>query len=122
MKAYGKELIIDLHECTFKRSTKKYLNIFFKDLVKIIDMDAQKVSFWEYDDEQEYQDAPLHLKGISGVQFISTSDIMIHALDEMKCVYINIFSCKDFVIQKALDFSVEYFGGKIVNYHVIDRI
>jgi S-adenosylmethionine/arginine decarboxylase-like enzyme len=62
-----------------------------------------------------------HLKGTSAVQFIMTSNITIHTLDILKNVYLNIFSCKDFDAAKALKFSKEFFGGKIVNFKIVDR-
>ncbi len=122
MKNYGKELILDLHECGFERVTKKYLTKFLKELVEKIDMEACKLTFWEYDNEDEYNNAPPHLKGISAVQFISTSNITIHALDDLKRVYLNIFSCKDFNVILAMDYCEKYFGGKVVMNTIIDRL
>lgn len=123
MKSYGKELILDLHDCDFTRVTTEYLTKFLEGLVKKIDMKAEQLNFWEYDDEEEYQQASVHLKGISGVQFISTSNITIHALDDLKRVYLNIFSCKDFDADKAMIFAVEYFRScKVAQWKIIDRI
>lgn len=122
MKPYGKELILDLHDCKFDRVTQEYLRDFLVSLVKQIDMSPEKITFWEYEDEDEYNEAPAHLKGISGVQFISTSNVTIHALDEMKRVYLNVFSCKKFNSSIVKDFAVEYFGGVIINAVAITRI
>ena len=51
MKNYGKELILDLHDCGFERVTQDYLTTFLEELVAKIDMEAEKLTFWEYDDE-----------------------------------------------------------------------
>lgn len=86
-------------------------------------MEACKISWWDYKGyPEEYDKAPEHLKGTSAIQFISTSNITIHTLDEMKRVYLNIFSCKDFNSGKAIKFCVEYFEGMVVNFQVINRI
>ena len=122
MSTYGKELILDLHNCKFERVTQDYLTCFLEELVARIGMQAEKLTFWEYDDEEEYHNASPHLKGISGVQFISTSNITIHALDEMKRVYLNIFSCKDFKSSIVKEYAIEYFQGTIVNATAITRI
>lgn len=122
MKPYGKELILDIHNCKFDRVTQEYLTTFLEELVKKIDMEAEKLTFWEYENPDEYDRAPAHLKGISGVQFISTSNITIHALDELKRVYLNVFSCKDFKAIDVIVFAQEYFGGEVVRNFEIDRI
>lgn len=123
MTGYGKELILDIHNCNPDRFTRYHINKFFKSLCDEIDMEACKVSWWDYKGyKAEYDEAPDHLKGTSAVQFISTSNIMIHTLDVMKRVYLNIFSCKDFDSAKALLFCKNYFEGTIVNQQTIERI
>ena len=123
MDTYGKELIIDLHDCDPDRFTRYQINKFFKDLCQEIDMEACKVAWWDYKNyPEEYEKAPIHLKGTSAIQFISTSNITIHTLDVMKRVYLNIFSCKDFDSDEATDFCAGYFNGKIVNCQTIDRL
>jgi S-adenosylmethionine/arginine decarboxylase-like enzyme len=71
---------------------------------------------------EEYNKAPDHLKGISLVQFIKTSNITIHTLDTLKRVYLNIFSCKHFDPQKVLSFSEAYFNGSAVSFNTIVRL
>jgi S-adenosylmethionine/arginine decarboxylase-like enzyme len=123
MNIYGKELILDLHNCdstTFNRkSIKKYFNL----LCKQIDMKAEKLCWWDdYGLKPEFQQKAAHTKGTTAVQFILTSNITIHTLDILKNVYINVFSCKDFNANIAMKFSEEWFKGKIVNSQIIERI
>ena len=113
MENYGKELILDLHGCHPEKFTRKYLKGFFKDLCKKIDMKRCKLYFWEYKDPKEYDKAPPHLKGTSAVQFISTSNITVHALDDLHQVYINVFSCKDFNSNVVETVCIKWFGGHI---------
>ncbi len=123
MKEYGKELILDLHE--IKNTylfNRKDLKKFFKELCSLIDMERCDLHFWDYvgEEEQYYKD-PIHLRGTSAIQFISTSNITIHTLDEMKRVYLNIFSCKDFNSTVARKFCKDYFKGKVVTSQTIWR-
>ena len=122
MRSYGKELIIDLHNCdasTFdRRSIKKY----FAELCDLIDMERCKLSWWDDHGVPEGEkQTEKHLKGTTAVQFILTSNIVIHTLDLLGNVYINIFSCKNFDSDEAMNFTAEWFKGEIVSSHEIDR-
>jgi S-adenosylmethionine/arginine decarboxylase-like enzyme len=85
-------------------------------------MQRCKLCFW--DDvgvpEEEKQTSP-HTKGTSAVQFILTSNITIHTLDELKAVYLNIFSCKTFDSEIATQLCREWFNGTVVNKQFIAR-
>lgn len=113
---YGKELIIDLHNCDSTTFNRKSIKRYFFELCKLIDMEACDLHFW--DDvgvpDGEKQTNP-RTKGTSAVQFILTSNMVIHTLDILKCVYVNIFSCKDFDADEATVFTAKYFNGDIVN-------
>lgn len=110
MKDYGKELVLDLHECDSSTFTRKSIRKYFKELCKLIDMQREAIHWWDdlYTPEDEKETLP-HLVGTSAVQFIRTSNITIHSLDIMKRVYLNIFSCKDFDSEVAKNFSVKWF-------------
>ncbi len=99
---YGKELIIDLHNCDSSTFTRHKIKKYFVEVCKLIDMERAKLCWWDdlRTPEEEKQNLP-HTKGTSAVQFILTSNITIHTLELTKTVYVNIFSCKDFDSQKA---------------------
>lgn len=124
MEDYGKELILDLHEVKNTHLfTRKDLEKFVIDLCDLIDMVRCDLHFWDYEgDQEEYDKAPIHLKGTSAIQFITTSNITIHTLDEMKRVYLNIFTCKPFNEEDAIRFCKNWFDGDILNKKVIRRI
>lgn len=123
MKPYGKELILDLHNCDPSTFNRKSIEDYFTKICKKIDMEQCELYFW--DDEglspEECQTEP-HLKGTTAVQFIMTSNITIHTLDIMKRVYLNIFSCKDFKSTIVKEHTVNWFGGEIVNATAVTRI
>ena len=123
-KNYGKEVIIDLHEVqNVHLFTRKDLTVFFVELCDLLDMEGCDLYFWDYvGEEAEYRKAPIHLRGTSAIQFISTSNITVHTLDDMKRVYLNIFSCKEFNGMAVRDFCKTYFDGKVITYKVVNRV
>jgi S-adenosylmethionine/arginine decarboxylase-like enzyme len=120
---YGFELIMDLHGCDVGKFTRTSLDAYFEKLCKAIDM--QKCERYWWDDlgvpEEERQTSP-HTKGTSAVQFILTSTIVVHTLDDLKAVYVNIFSCKSFDKAVAEQITREWFGAKQCRTHFIERI
>lgn len=120
---YGKELILDLHDCDVLKFNRRDLGAFFQELCDRIDMEPCELFWW--DDEglpqEECQTEP-HLKGTSAVQFIMTSNITIHTLDLLGAAYINVFSCKEFDAVKATQFCETWFRGRVVASHNIERL
>jgi S-adenosylmethionine/arginine decarboxylase-like enzyme len=113
---YGPELIIDLQECDISTFTEAGIRKYIKDLCAQIGMKRHgDTVFWH-----DYSDTP-HLKGISAMQFIETSSIVIHTLDFLHTALINIFSCKDFDKENAIRFSKNFFGAKRLSYQVVER-
>lgn len=119
---YGYELILDIHNCNEAKFTRNDIEEYFEILCDLIGMQRENLHFWDYEDEEEYKKAPSHLQGTSAVQFIKTSSIVIHALDMLKVIFIDIFSCKEFDYQTAKLFSEDWFEGDVINYHEIERI
>lgn len=121
-RAYGQELILDLHSCDASRFTRPSIEEFCSELCELIDMERCDLHFW--DDvgvpETEQQTNP-RTKGTSAVQFILTSTIVIHTLDLMNVVYINIFSCKDFDANTAAEFTANWFASTDWTSHIITR-
>jgi len=120
---YGMEAVIDLKGCNVEKFTRESIAKWLEILCdEKIDMVRDKLVFWDDEGvpEEEKMTEP-HTSGISGVQFILTSSIVFHTLDLTGEIYVNIFSCKDFDGQVAIDFTKEYFEGEIRDQHVIDR-
>ena len=121
--AYGKELILDLYECDISKFNRVDIKNWLDELCKLINMNQEDLHWWDYEgvpDEEIPYDKP-HLVGISVVQFIATSDIVIHTIDMLQECYINIFSCKEFDVSKALEFTKKWFGSKNYDYQIIKR-
>ena len=119
--AYGQECILDIHECG--PSGRESLTRLCIELCELLRMKPEKLVFWDYEGRpEEYAAAPAHLKGTSAVQFISTSNITIHALDELRYLYLNVFSCKPFKSTTLRAFVAKWTGGIIVNFHDMIRL
>ena len=122
LPAYGCELILDLHACDAAKFTRGEIERFCTGLCELIDMERYDLHFW--DDlgapEEEQQTDP-RTKGTSAVQFILTSTIVIHTLDLVNTVYVNIFSCKEFDTDEAAKFTANWFGSKDWTAQVVTR-
>ena len=122
-KPYGYELIMDLHGCDASKFNRTSLDNYFEKLCKAIDMKRCELHFW--DDvglpPEERQTLP-HTKGTSAVQFILTSSVVVHTLDLLEAVYVNIFTCKPFERKVAEELTKEWFGANGCRTHFIERI
>lgn len=121
-KPYGKELILDLSDCDVETFTRESIGNYFDELCKLIDMQAEDRYFW--DDEglppEQCQTNPKTC-GVSAVQFILTSTIVVHSLTKLRQVFINIFSCKDFRVDLARDLTLRWFGAGTYNETTVIR-
>ena len=122
-KAYGFELILDLHKCEVSTFNRKSLKGFFEKLCDAIGMEREDLHFWDYDGIPD-KDLPseAHLLGTSAVQFIKTSNVVVHTLDLLEAVYVNIFSCKEYDAGIAEQITREWFGAKECKTHFLERI
>lgn len=121
-QVYGFELILDLHGCEAELFNRDHIDQFFTDLCHLIEMEKCEVHFW--DDvgvpEEDQQTLP-HTKGTSAVCFILTSTVVIHTLDILGTVYVNIFSCKPFDPDAATKFTSERFKAASHKKTLIER-
>lgn len=121
-KVYGFELMLDLKNCNTSLFNRNSLDNYFDELCNLISMEKAEVHFW--DDVgvplSEQQTDP-HTKGTSAVCFILTSSIVIHTLDILKTVYVNIFSCKTFDPNVTTKFTKNWFQGEILNSTFFER-
>ena len=123
MDAYGKELILDMRDCDVSMFKRKHFKRYFTELGALIDVKCADMYFWDdFRVPLEERQTDPRLKGTSAVQFILTSNITVHALDILKTMYVNIFSCDDFDVQEATAFTVSFFKAKEHTQRVLDRV
>ena len=120
---YGYELILDLHGCDISTFNRKSLTAYFEKLCDEIQMEREDLHFWDYDGVPEEEiTKEAHLLGTSAVQFIKTSNIVIHTLDLLKAAYVNIFSCKKYDASVAEKITTDWFGASNCRSTLIERI
>jgi S-adenosylmethionine decarboxylase len=60
-------------------------------------------------------------KGITGIVVIAESHISIHSFEEKGYSFIDIFSCKDFDIDKAVQITLDMFKPESYEINVVKR-
>ena len=61
MNEYGRELILDLHECDPCKFTRESIAEFMIELCELIDMERCELHFWDYEGDPEgYEQAADH--------------------------------------------------------------
>ena len=114
---YGLELIMDLKGCDLSDLSKEKLRTYFVQLADRIKMVRYgEPIYWE-----EHSDIP-HLRGISAIQFIQTSNFVCHPLPLLNAVYLNVFSCKAFDVEDALRFSMKFWEAKSEHHPVVTPV
>lgn len=122
-KSYAKELILDIHECDASMLSQDNLSIFFRKLCQL--MDVEQIFHYHDDSDKpgrEGEDIKQPMEVTTAVQFMRTNNVTVHAVDTMKRVYVNIFSCKDFDIEHIIKYCAFYFKGEIVHRMEIPRV
>lgn len=118
---YGQEAILDVHEVQLDRFDTKIVRKFAEDLCDAIGMKRGPIYVWGNDESLGTMHNP-KADGISCVQFLYSSSITIHAIDELGKVFVNVFSCRKFDPDIVRRMVLDTFGGKIVGYHVLRRL
>ena len=120
---FGQLLSLDIHNCDVHKFNRSDIERYFIELCDLIEMEREDLHFWDYEGVPK-NEIPLekHLLGTSAVQFIKTSNIVIHTLDLTAKVYVDVFSCKEFKETDVIDFTEKFFQGNVVNKHFMKRL
>lgn len=114
---FGEELIINLFDCKPETiRTEESLLGFVDELCKLIDMKKFGKPFIE-----RFAVHSEIAAGYSVAQMIETSLISGHFSEYYNSAYINIFSCKAYDANKALEFAKEWFGAKSAKVQLLVR-
>lgn len=113
---YGMELILDLHDCNHLMFTRKAVELYCIRLCEALDLERCNFHPWvDHDSKEE------HLKGVSAVQFLTTSNITVHALELRRAVHVNIFVCGEFDTNIAKEITRNFFMGTVKQLLIIQR-
>ena len=115
-KPWGQHLVLDLGGCNENILTKEGIANFVKELVKAIDMVAYGEPQIVHFAEHSYEAA-----GYSLVQLIETSAIMGHFSDNNRDAYLDIFSCKRFSEEIAIEVIKRHFDPSKIRCVCLNR-
>lgn len=114
---WGQHLILDLAGCPRERLLHAdHLRDWVAELVDAIDMKAYGEPLLEHFATHSHDAA-----GYTLLQLIETSNICAHFAENLGQVYIDVFSCKRFDNEVAIDVCRKYFAPQTVETHVIER-
>jgi S-adenosylmethionine/arginine decarboxylase-like enzyme len=102
---WGYHLILDVSDCNQDVDNPSVVAAFLKEMVEVLKMVA-------VGEPLVHQFTDPRGRGTSGVQIITTSSLTFHSDDVDWAAYIDVFSCKQFEPQVAIDLTVKYFEPK----------
>ncbi len=113
---WGMHLTVDVSDCNENRSDAKAIADFAREMVQRIGMTA-------YGDPWIVHFAKENPKaaGYTLTQLIETSNITAHFCDYTGECYFDVFSCKEFDVDTALDVIAEHFGSRNWTYNCVVR-
>ncbi len=119
---YGYSSVLDVVDCDPATFTRESIETFLVTLCHAIDMEREDLHFWDYEDDPKgYAAAPAHLRGVSAVQFIKTSTIVVHTLDDLRVMFIDLFSCKEYDPHTVRALVESHFKGTMRSFKTFAR-
>ena len=114
---WGQHLVLDFNGYPNELlADKENILDWSKELVQAIDMVAHGKPIIEYFATHSYEAA-----GYTLLQMIETSNVAAHFAENIGQVYIDVFSCKAFDVEVALEICKKYFKPTQANMHNMDR-
>lgn len=114
---FGPHLTLDLSKCNInKLSNYEFVFNLLNDLPEKIGMTkiTQPYVF-------PYSGLVPEDKGITGVVIIAESHISIHTFQEKDYVFVDVFSCKGFNVETAINYFIDAFESQKYTYNIVER-
>ncbi len=114
---WGQHLILDFAGCPREQlSDADNIRAWVKELITAIDMKAFGEPVLEHFASHSFDAA-----GYTLMQLIETSNICAHFAENLGQVYIDIFSCKRFEVETAIEVCKRYFRPEQLQSHNLER-
>ena len=116
-KTFGPHVTIDLKGCPKELLSDYNLHFnYLKMLPEIIKMTpiTQPYVF-------PYSGLVPEDKGITGILIIAESHLSIHSFEEKGYSFVDIFSCKNFDVEKAIETTISIFKPKDYEVNIVER-
>ena len=119
---WGYHLTLNVKACDIiKANDSKYIKSFVKQLVKDIDMTAFGPCQTQHFSEKEFKEFEAGKGGWSVFQYLVTSNITAHFIDESGDCYFDVFSCKEFDPSIVVALFEKWFAPEFIDYAMIKR-
>jgi S-adenosylmethionine decarboxylase len=117
MEEFGPHITLDLKGCP--KETLSNYNLHFdylKNLPELIHMTpiTQPYVF-------PYSGLVPEDKGITGIVIIAESHISVHSFEEKGYCFIDIFSCKDMDVERAIEITLDIFKPESYEVNIVKR-
>lgn len=116
-KPFGPHLTIDLIGCPTNLLSD--YNLHFEFLKKMPDLIGMTPITQPY--VFPYSGLVPEDKGITGIVIIAESHLTIHSFEEKNYSFIDIFSCKDFDVELAIDIITDMFKPESFDVNIVER-
>ncbi len=117
---FGPQLVLDLHGCNPKKlKDEVFIRRLLDELpghIRMTKIQDPQVIYYPGGGEGSFDKG-----GISGFVLIAESHIAIHTFVEQGHAFIDIFSCKEFDIEKAVKYLTDALEAKKVDKQVFSR-
>ena len=116
-ESFGPHITIDLKGCPKEILSDYSLHFnFLKMLPSLVDMTpiTQPYVF-------PYSGLIPEDKGITGIVIIAESHLSVHSFEEKGYSFVDIFSCKDFDIEKAIEIIIDIFKPESYDLNIVKR-
>jgi S-adenosylmethionine decarboxylase len=117
MEEFGPHITIDLKGCPKETLSNYDLHFnYLKSLPELINMTpiTQPYVF-------PYSGLVPEDKGITGIVIIAESHISVHSFEEKGYCFIDIFSCKDMDVDKAIQITLDMFKPESYELNIVKR-
>ncbi len=115
-KVWGQHLLLDIGDCNANICSKNAIAVFVQELADAIGMKVYGKPTIVHFAEHDYDAA-----GYSLVQLIETSAITGHFSDNNRDAYLDIFSCKNFNKDIAIQVVEKHFAPKKIRAAFLSR-
>jgi S-adenosylmethionine decarboxylase len=117
MKEFGQHLTIDASQCNRKKLTdQSFVYDILNKLPGKVGMTKMTLPY-----VVKWLDPGATVEGISGFVTIAESHISIHTFPEKDYVFMDVFSCRNFDVNKAFELLTKVFEAKKFTKKVVKR-
>jgi S-adenosylmethionine decarboxylase len=113
---FGQHLTVDLGGCISDLTKTDVIFDFLLELATNISMTPITLPY-----VIKWLDKGTTIEGVSGFVIIAESHISIHTYPEKKELYADVFSCRNFNVNRAIDLFTKVFQPKTIEKNIVKR-